>query len=630
VGQKAADAEAVATAPERIPAYQPGAAGRGPDDIVIADFESATWESGWTTTGTAFGDGPVHGAGLLAQMDVVAYRGDGVASSERQGDGPTGTLTSPSFQIQRSYIAFAIGGGDYERVTCLNLLVDGQVVRSATGRNSDTMMPASWDVRAFSGRMAQIQIVDQATGGWGHVIVDHIVQTDRPERPPVTTQPLYQETWRPQFHFTARQWTMDRLNPDRRQEGWLNDLNGLIFYEGEYHLFAQRWNKCWIHAVSTDLVHWTELQPAFFEEQLDTGVQSGSCVIDYNNTSRLSPDPANPPMVAFWSRNDNISQCISYSLDRGRTWTHYAGNPIMKRPERDPKVFWYAPGNHWVMMLYGNGQYHILTSPNLLDWTDTGHSIPNSFECPDFFQLPLDGDASRMKWVLVRGNGRYSIGGFDGTRFTEETPQFTSDVGSHFYATQTWGNNETGDGRRLQAAWMRGGGYPNMPFNQQVTFPCELTLHSTPAGPRLFRVPAREIASLHTGSTTWSGRTLAADETLRLTKSGDLFHVTMEVSIPQQTTLTLDVLGVPVLLKRQSVANGTGDQSLSGPLRKVEVLVDRTSIEVFANDGEVSISRCYLPSAGALSLTATGGSATLTSAVVHRLRSAWPRQEKAK
>ncbi|MEU4292596.1 hypothetical protein AB0E63_30600 [Kribbella sp. NPDC026596] len=196
---------------------------------------------------------------------------------------------------------------------------------------------------------------------------------------------MYGETWRPQYHFTARQFVMDRLNPGMRQEGWLNDLNGLVYYEGEYHLFAQRWNKCWIHAVSNDLVHWTELLPAFFEESLDAGVQSGSVVIDYGNTSGLSDDPATPPMVAFWSRNDNLGQC------------------------------------------------------------------------PD---------------------GKYSVGDFDGTSFTEESEQVLSDAGLSFYATQTWNNTETGDGRRIQAAWMRDGGYPDMPFNQQVTFACELTLRT--------------------------------------------------------------------------------------------------------------------------------------------------------
>ena len=140
--------------------------------------------------------------------------------------------------------SFRIAGGDYERHACLNLLVGGKIVRSATGWNSDRLVAQSWDVRPWAGQPAQLQLVDEASGSWGHINVDQIVQTDRPEQLPVATEPLYQETHRPQFHFTARQWTMDRLHPGMRQEGWLNDLNGLIYYEGEYHLFAQRWNKC--------------------------------------------------------------------------------------------------------------------------------------------------------------------------------------------------------------------------------------------------------------------------------------------------------------------------------------------------------------------------------------------------
>ncbi len=108
--------------------------------------------------------------------------------------------------------------------------------------------------------------------------MEQIIQTDTPERHLAVTAPLYEEVHRPQFHFTARQWTEDRLNPGPLQEGWMNDLNGLVYYEGEYHLFAQRWHKAWIHAVSRNLVHWTELGVAFWEETLGSGVQSGSCV----------------------------------------------------------------------------------------------------------------------------------------------------------------------------------------------------------------------------------------------------------------------------------------------------------------------------------------------------------------
>ncbi len=593
------------------------------DDLLLADFEGQDFGT-WKSTGTAFRRGPARDAQLVA-LEIENSRGRGVASSEMEGDAPLGTLTSAEFKIERTYISFLIAGGGYEHHTCMNLLVAGRIVRSATGWNSDRLVPASWDVRAFAGKTAQIQLVDEAGGSWGHINVDHIVQADRPERLPVVTQALYQETHRPQFHFTARQWTMDRLHPNMRQEGWLNDLNGLIFYEGEYHLFAQRWNKCWIHAVSKDLVHWTELEPAFWEEHLDTGVQSGTCVVDYANTSGLGADTNHPPLVAFWSRNDNRSHCISYSMDRGRTWKHYDRNPVLVQPERDPKVFWHAPTARWVMFLYGEREgerlYHIFTSTNLLSWKDEKHPIRDSFECPDFFELPLDGDRSRMKWVLIRGNGKYSVGTFNGSEFTAETPQFDSDAGPNFYATQSWEN--TPEGRRVQAAWMQGGTYPGMPFNQQVTFPRELTLRTTAQGPRLFRKPIRELETLHEREDSWTNRTVNAGQTLPLAPAGDLFRVQADVAMGEGATLTLNVRGTKVVFNRQSMACGAKPVSLSTALTSFEVLVDRASVEAFANDGEASMSKCFLPTESGLSIRATGGRVVIKRFTLVHLKSAW-------
>jgi len=590
------------------------------DDIVIADFEGQSYGD-WKATGGAFRMGPAFGT-LARKLEIENFRGNGVATTKIEGDGPTGTLTSPAFKIERRYISFLISGGNYEHDTCLNLLIDGHIIHSATGWNNVHMTPVSWDVSKLIGKVAQVQVVDNASGEWGHIDVDQIVLTDHPERMPVVNEPLYQESFRPQFHFTARQWTIDRLNPGMRQEGWLNDLNGLIYYDGEYHLFAQRWNKCWIHAISRDLVHWTELEPAFWEEKLDTGVQSGTCVIDYNNTSGLSPDKATPPMVAFWSRNDNHSQCICYSLDHGRTWRFYDKNPILDHPERDPKVFWYAPSKHWVMILYGQRQYHILTSANLLDWKDEHHPIPNCFECPDLFQLPVDGDATKKKWVLIQGSGKYSIGDFDGTKFKEETDRFACDIGPNFYATQTWANTQTGDGRRIQCAWMRGGVYPNMPFNQQVSFPCELTLHTTSSGLRLHRAPIREIALLHGPPDKWTDRHLNRGVTLPLEPSGNAFHIVAEVTIPDGAKLTFHLCGANLTLTSKTFESGSARAPIPSPLETVEILLDRTSIEAFVNHGEVSSSRCFLPERSGISVSADGTPVAIRSLVIYPLKSA--------
>ena len=295
----------------------------------------------------------------------------------------------------------------------------------------------------------------------------------------------------------------------------------------------------------------------------------------------------------------------------------------MVYPERDPKVFWYAPGNHWVMMLYGDGQYHIFTSTNLLSWKDEHKPIPDSFECPDFFELPVDGNRRHMNWVLIQGSGKYSIGSFDGSEFKEQTARYSCDIGPNFYATQTWANTDTGDGRRIQAAWMRGSTFPEMPFNQQVSFPCELTLRSTPNGPRLFREPIREIALLYKGQDSWTNLILRADEVLLLKPSGQLFHIRAEVSIPEGARLTFNIRGVPVLLTSKTIESGTSPAFVLDRIKTVEILVDRASIETFVNQGEISATRFVLPSGNGLSVKAEGGPVTIQSLTVYLLNSAW-------
>jgi fructan beta-fructosidase len=598
----------------------------GADDIAIGVFKNDNY-NGWTAEGTAFKPGPVRGE-LLTKLEIDnAPEQAGVACSEVDGDGPTGTLTSPEFNIERKFITFTVGGGNYERHTCIDLLVDGKVVRSATGWRSDRLTPVCWDVTDLAGRKAQVRLVDNASGDWGHINAGPIWLTDSPSSSPTPVLPLYHESLRPQFHFTARQWTMNRLNPREREEGWLNDLNGLIYYEGEYHLFAQRWNKCWIHAVSPDLIHWTELEPAFWEDKLEEGVQSGNCVIDYENTSGLSPDKSKPPMIAFYSGADNRSQCLAYSLDRGRTWTKYAKNPILDFPERDPNVFWYAPGKHWVMLLYGNDRYHILTSKDLLHWTDEKKPLLDCFECPDFFELPVDGDAKQKKWVLIQGNGKYSVGTFNGKEFKEETSRFSCDVGD-FYATQSWSNTETGDGRRIQAAWMRFSHFPDMPFSQQVTFPCELKLRTTAGGLRIFREPISELAKLHDGKPeTWANREIRPGQTLPLMPSGRQFHIKAEVEIPAGATATFRLRGVLVSLTSKKLSVDQRSAEVQDQIKSVEILVDTTSVEIFVNHGEVSFSKFVLPGENGLSLKADGGSVKLRSLEIHSLRSAWTSPE---
>ena len=244
----------------------------------------------------------------------------------------------------------------------------------------------------------------------------------------------YTEPYRPQFHFTPAQ-------------NWMNDPNGLVYYQGEYHLFYQynpfgdTWgHMSWGHAVSRDLVHWQHL-PVAIPELGDEMAFSGSAVVDYGNTSGFGTTQ-NPAMVAIYTaaKPGNQSQALAYSTDKGRTWQRYAGNPVLDIGSgefRDPKVFWYEPEHKWVMavVMAVEHKVRLYSSTNLKQWTlmsDFGPAgaVGGAWECPDLFPLAVDGDPAKTKWVIVvnlnpggiagGSGGQYFVGDFDGTRFTAD------------------------------------------------------------------------------------------------------------------------------------------------------------------------------------------------------------------
>ncbi len=254
---------------------------------------------------------------------------------------------------------------------------------------------------------------------------------------PTDTAP-YTEPYRPQFHFSPA-------------KNWMNDPNGLVYYDGEYHLFYQynpfgdKWgHMSWGHAVTTDLVHWTHLPVALAEEN-GVMIFSGSAVVDERNTSGFGKD-GKPPMVAIYTGwkpvGFNQAQYIAYSTDRGRTWTKYAGNPVLdigSTEFRDPKVFWYEPAKRWIMVLVlaAERRVRFYGSPDLKQWTRLSEfgpaaAIGGVWECPDLFELPVDGARGQKRWVLgVNINpggrwggsaGQYFVGNFDGTTFTLDEP----------------------------------------------------------------------------------------------------------------------------------------------------------------------------------------------------------------
>ena len=521
----------------------------GADDIVIADFEGETFGA-WKTTGTAFGEGPAHGK-VGWQQPVDGYLGEGLVNSFHGGDDAMGTLTSPPFKIQRKFITFLIGGGGFVGQTCMNLLVDGKVVRSATGPNTDAgggehLIPLAWDVGEFLGRDAEIQIVDQAKGGWGHILVDQIVQTDArgsivlaaPRRsepwrksPTYETFPLYasvpyDQALRPQFHFTSR-------------VGWLNDPNGMVYYDGEWHMAFQHFakgnangQKSWGNAVSPDLVHWTQLPHAInpYPNVIDPAggehtIWSGSAVVDELNVLGKQQGDVKTLFALFTATHQDQTlkkpaffQAGAYSTDKGRTWAKINdGKPIIEHQEgfdpaqRDPYMFFDAPSKSYrCIMEIGGPQrlVRIFKSTDLLHW-EVLEDIPNkAAECINMFAVPLDGDPKNSKWVITDAGTGYEVGDYDGEKWTGFGNKAANgwplkfEYGDCYYAAQVF--NDAPDHRAVQIGWLQSLGAPDrpfvdagMPFTQQMSIPVEITLRTTPDGIRMFRNPVKEIATLY-------------------------------------------------------------------------------------------------------------------------------------
>jgi len=317
--------------------------------------------------------------------------------------------------------------------------------------------------------------------------------------PQTQTTPTYDEQFRPQFHFSP---------PDH----WMNDPNGLVYLDGEYHLFYQHDPQSrengpmhWGHAISADLIHWTNLPIALYPDAIGP-IWSGSAVIDVDNTSGLVPGGG---MIAIFSYKDQ-SQGIAFSTDKGRSWTKYSHNPVIPvggKDFRDPKVFWHADTKRWVMILAVNDHVAILTSSNLINWTavsefGVGQGIHwGVWECPDLFPLMVDG---QTKWVLTNSMSpgtQYFVGNFDGETFTNDNSadtQLLIDYGPDSYAGVTW--NDTPDGSRVLIAWMDNWRYavniPTTPWRGAMSIPHVLTLKRLPEGIRLIQSPIAQVEEL--------------------------------------------------------------------------------------------------------------------------------------
>lgn len=675
-------------------------------DFVFADFEEPTYGA-WVTTGTAFGTSPAQGT-LPNQQTVSGYDGSGLVNSYLGGDASTGTLTSPPFVITKPYINFLIGGGDYPGQECMNLIVSNVVVETATGANSETLMLQQWNVSAYLGQTGTLQIVDSATGSWGHILIDQIVFSGtafpptsetmfltnnllnipakdgatmrrvtvtvngNPVRdfnieladgvpdwwafvdvsafsnqmatitinglPPNSTglssivqtngivgaTNLYQETLRPQMHFSTRR-------------GWINDANGMFYYHGQYHLYYQHdpfnWDgsgqKWWGHAASPDMVNWQELPEGIYSYTYGDEVYSGSAVVDSANTSGFQIGTNIPIVAAYYSTARG--ECIDYSTNGGLSFADYSGNPVVVNVGRDPHLLWYAPSNDWVMAVYdatgGNG-VSFYSSPNLRQWTFQSKIYNGFYECPDMFQLPVDGNTNNLMWELNDGSSGYMLGQFNGAVFTPSTAELPGNEGSGFYASQTFTSMAPGDNRKVRIGWAQIS-TPGMPFNQMMYFPTALTLQTTSNGVRLCSAPIAEITNDAVNVYTWTNLTLNPGYNPLSGIRGTLFDVKAQFSAgPAQTiTFTFQNVTVTYNASAQQISCNGDTQSLP-PINGVvqlEIVVDFDTIEIFGNNGQLYMPLPASNSSGnsLVSLTSSGGSATFNSLTVNKLKSIW-------
>ena len=471
----------------------------------------------------------------------------------------------------------------------------------------------------------------------------------------------YKERFRPQFHFSP-------------QNNWKNDPHGLIYHDGEYHLFYQHnakepiWGPMsWGHAVSDDLVTWRHIPIAIPPDEIG-GIWTGSVVYDRENTFGLLP---NGGLVAIYSYEDQ-SVGLSYSNDRGRSWYRFFGNPVIPSPGgnfRDPQVFWLDETQRWHMAITCEQSIQFYESINLCDWSPTGDfTAPVGkdapWEVPDIFFVDLE---EARHWILLvsmdgapaGGSGvRYFIGEFDGKTFRSQTPldaECWMDHGPDNYAGSTWKN--VTDQRRIYIGWMNDWRYaekvPTQGWRGSVTLPRELQLVNTQVGLRLSQEPLSEMKKQRGELNKWENILIESGRDFKPNFCGNQYELLLKFQPQSATGIKISILKgeqseVDVCynaIKKTIAVNRMNSGHVNfhddfpsvseAPINflndtlSVHIFVDHSSVEVFANEGEVVLSKQVFPAEDGLGikLSAQGGSAWLDSMSIWQLNSIWDSME---
>jgi len=494
-------------------------------------------------------------------------------------------------------------------------------------------------------------------------------------------QEHYNEKYRPQFHFSP-------------QINWTNDPCGLVYAFEQYHLFFQHnpfanvWgHMSWGHAVSPDLVHWRQLPVAIAEDN-KAAIFTGSSVVDTNNTSGLCALPQHGCIVSIYTgftakaatTPERQTENLAFSQD-GRIWTKYPGNPVLdlgRTDTRDPKVFWYAPGKRWIMVivLANDKKIRIFSSPDLKHWQALSDFGPQGatggvWECPDLYRLPVAGAPAKMRWILKIGlnpghvsggsGEQYFIGQFDGIRFTNEGASSEThwlDYGRDCYCALTFNDEPAGRPRQM-IAWMNNWEYagvvPTTPWRGAMTLPRSLTLAEADGSLTLLQRPVDELRSLRGEAFEYEGaseaevnrkladwphrsQTFEIEAELRTGTAKEIVWKLLQGE-HDETLVGFDAVKSELFLDRSKCANAHFSSAFpsktvaplklgSEPLR-LHIFVDRSSVEVFAQNGRIAMTNLVFPKpdSTAISLSASGQLNNMHFSM-WKLASAWKAQEK--
>jgi sucrose-6-phosphate hydrolase SacC (GH32 family) len=613
------------------------------EDLLVADFEGRTYGD-WQATGEAFGPGPARGT-LPDQMPVSGFEGRGLVNSFFRGDETTGTLTSPEFRIERRYLHFLIGGGNHPGETCVNLLLDGQIARTATGPNSEFLRWRTWDVVPLKGKTARIQIVDRHTGGWGHINVDHIIQSD-------TTRETTDDRDTAISHAmasvrqAAEQAAKDPARPVyhfRAPGNWINDPNGPIFWNGYYHLFYQhnpygdKWGHMhWGHARSKDLVHWEHLPIALWPSLVRGEEHCFSGCAALNARGR--------PMLFYTSIGHEVPECwaaVPEDEDLLR-WKKHPENPILTARSggvtlhewRDPFVFradgetFMVHGGNLNASKGGQAAVSLYRAKNgeLTQWEYLGilfqHPDPKvaNVECPNFFRLGEE-------WLLITSPHRqsdYFIGSFDpgAGKFTAKRQGLMDHSGS-FYAPNCLEDSKR---RRILWGWVRG--FPEgRGWNGCMTLPRVLSIGSDGS---LLQQPAPELKKLRGKERRIKDLRLDDRSHLVPDLTGDTLEILAELEPGDAKTMGLKLRrsadgsrAVTVQWDGQAldVAGTRVPVRLGGrKTLKLQVFLDKSVMEVYVDGGRECVTRVLSSPTEdqGVEVFATGGTARV------KTLQAWP------